>query len=268
MQRRHIAIFPIVIALLFMGLKFCSAEKVTNPLTGKTARVGLSSEQEQALGLQSYQEVLAQSQVVTSGRDYDEVVRVARRLTSVTGSAAKDFQWEVSLVQSPEVNAFCLPGGKIVVYTGILPYTQNEGALAAVIGHEMAHAVARHGAQRLFRTSMAQTLLTGAAVSLSNMDMRDRQAVMAALGAGTQYGVLLPFSRDQETEADELGLLYMARAGYDPHEAIPFWQRMSQQGGSQPPAFMSTHPSNARRIQDLEDFMPKAMAEFDKSKGG
>src|SRR2546423_103599 len=105
MERRHIAILPIVIALLFMALKFCSAEKVTNPLTGKTARVGLSSEQEQALGLQSYQEVLSQARVVTSGPEYDEVVRVARRLTSVTGSAAKDFQWEVSLVQSPEVNA-------------------------------------------------------------------------------------------------------------------------------------------------------------------
>ncbi len=262
MQRRHIAIFPIVIALVFMGFKYCSAEKVTNPLTGKTARVGLSSEQEQTLGMQSYREVLSQAQVVTSGSEYDQVVRVARKLAAVTGDAAKDFQWEVSLVKSSEVNAFCLPGGKIVVYTGILPYTQTEPALAAVVGHEMAHAVARHGSQRLFRSSLAQTFMTGAAFSLGNMDNRDRQMVMAALGAGTQFGVLLPFSREQETEADELGLLYMARAGYDPHEAIPFWERMSQTGGAQPPAFMSTHPSNARRIQDLKDFMPKAMAEY------
>lgn len=264
MERRHIAILPILIALAFMGFKYCSAEKVISPLTGKTARVGLSSEQEQELGLQSYREVLSQSQIVTSGPEYDEVVRVARRLASATGDAARDFQWEVSLVQSPNVNAFCLPGGKIVVYTGILPYTQTEGALAAVLGHEMAHAVARHGAQRLLRTSLAQAFLTGAAFSVNNMDMRDRQAVMAALGAGAEYGVLLPFSRQQETEADELGLIYMARAGYDPHEAIPFWERMSQQGGSHPPGFLSTHPSDAQRIQDLKNFLPRAMAEYSK----
>jgi len=266
MQRRHIAILPILIALVVIGFKYCSAEKVTSPITGKTARVGLSSEQEQALGLQSYREVLSQSDVVTSGPDYDMVSRVAERLARVTGDTAKNFQWEVSLVHSPQVNAFCLPGGKIVVYTGILPYTQTEAALAAVMGHEMGHAVARHGSQRLLRTSLAQTLLVGANFSMGNMDPQQRQAVMAALGAGAQYGVLLPFSREQETEADELGLLYMARAGYDPHEAIPFWERMSKLGGNQPPAYLSTHPSNAKRIEDLERFMPRAMQEYDKAR--
>jgi predicted Zn-dependent protease len=267
MKRRHIAILPILIALVVMGFKYCTAPKVTNPLTGKTARVGLSAQQEETLGLQSYREVLSQSDVITSGREHEIVVRVAERLTRVTGDAAQDFQWQVSLVRSPQVNAFCLPGGKIVVYTGILAYTKNEAALAAVMGHEMAHAVARHGSQRLLRTSLAETFLVGANFSMGNMDAQQRQTIMAALGAGAQYGVLLPFSRQHETEADQLGLLYMARAGYDPHEAVSFWERMSKSGGAQPPAYLSTHPSHARRIQDLEEFMPNAMAEFQKAKG-
>jgi predicted Zn-dependent protease len=267
MQRRHFAILPIIIALIVIGFRYCTAEKVTNPLTGKTARVGLSSQQEETLGLQSYREVLSQSDVLTSGPEHDTVVGVAERLARVTGDAAKDFQWQVSLVRSPQANAFCLPGGKIVVYTGMLPYTRNEAALAAVMGHEMAHAVARHGSQRLLRTSLAQTFLVGANFSMGNMDAQQRQTIMAALGAGAQYGVLLPFSREHETEADELGLLYMARAGYDPHEAISFWERMNQSSDREPPAYLSTHPSHARRIRDLQEFIPKAMAEYQKAKG-
>jgi metalloendopeptidase OMA1, mitochondrial len=268
MRRRHFVIWPLLIAGLIAGFRYCSAEKVSNPETGRTARVALSSDQEERLGLQSYDEVLSHSEVIPSGPDHDMVVRLAKRLAAATGPAAKDFKWEVNLVRSPEVNAFCLPGGKIVVYTGILGYTKSEAALAAVMGHEMAHAVARHGSQRLLRTSLAQTMMMGANFSMGNMDPQQRQTVMAALGAGAQYGLLLPFSREHETEADEMGLLYMARAGYDPREAITFWQRMSTAaGGPQPPEFASTHPSNARRIADLEAFMPKAMAEYEKSKG-
>jgi len=265
MKRRNIAIIPICIALVVMGLKYCTAEKVVNPLTGKIARVGLSSEQEEVLGLQSYQEVLSQSDIITSGSEYEVVVRVAERLARATGDAAENFKWQVSLVRDQQANAFCLPGGKIVVFTGILPYTKNENALAAVMGHEMAHAVARHGSQRLLRTSLAQTFLAGASMSMGNMDPEQRQAVMAALGAGAQYGILLPFSREHETEADKLGLLYMARAGYDPREAIGFWERMSTAGGAQPPAYMSTHPSHEQRIQDLTAFMPRALEEYRKT---
>ena len=267
MKRRHIVLLPVVIALVVMGFQYCTAEKVKNPLTGRTARVGLSSEQEETLGLQAYREVLSQSDVIQSGSEHDLVTRVASRLATATGDAAKDFKWHVSLVRSPEPNAFCLPGGKIVVYTGILPFTKNEAALAAVMGHEMAHAVARHGSQRVLRTSLAQTFLVGANMSMGDLDPQQRQAIMAALGAGAQYGVLLPFSRQHETEADELGLIYMARAAYDPREAIPFWERMSQAGGAQPPPYMSTHPSHGRRIQDLQEFMPKALAEYEKAKG-
>ena len=266
MQRRHFVIWPLLIAALIAGFKYCSAEKVVNPETGRATRVALSSEKEEQLGLQSYREVLSQAEVVQSGPEHDLVVRVAERLAPATGAAAKDFNWQVNLLRSPQVNAFCLPGGKIVVYTGILPFTKTEAALAAVMGHEMAHAVARHGSQRLLRSSLAQTLLVGANFSMGNMDPQQRQTIMAALGAGAQYGLILPFSREHETEADEMGLLYMARAGYDPHEAISFWERMSTAGGAQPPEFASTHPSHGRRIEDLEAFMPRAMAEYEKSK--
>ncbi|MDQ6630639.1 MAG: M48 family metallopeptidase [Verrucomicrobiota bacterium] len=264
MSRGKIALIPIVIAGLVMLFQYFGAEKVKNPETGKSYRVALSSEQEQKLGLQSYQEVLAQSQVVERGPEHDLVVKVAERLAAATGDDAKDFKWQVSLVNSSQQNAFCLPGGKIVVYTGILPTTKNEAGLATVMGHEMSHAIARHGSQRLLRSSLAQTLLTGANFSMSNMDPGQRQGVMAALGAGAQYGVLLPFSRDHESEADKMGLIYMARAGYDPREAISFWERMSQSGGGQPPEFMSTHPSHGSRIDQLRAQMPKAVAEYEK----
>lgn len=255
-------LIPLVIAGLVMLGQYFSSEKVVNPETGRAARVALSTQQEEAIGLQSYHEALSGARVIESGKDYDLVRRVASRLAGV---ASSDFDWEVSLVDSDQVNAFCLPGGKIVVYTGILPYAQTEAGLAAVMGHEMAHAVARHGSQRLLRSSLAQTFMMGASASLSmsDMDWNQRRTLMAALGAGAQYGVILPFSRDHESEADQMGLLYMARAGYDPREAIKFWQRMAESGGAQPPEFASTHPSHATRIRDLENFMPKAMAEYE-----
>jgi predicted Zn-dependent protease len=168
--------------------------------------------------------------------------------------------------RKPLANAFCLPGGKIVVFTGILPYAKTEAGLATVMGHEMAHAIARHGSQRLLRSSMAQTVMMGASFSIGDMDPQQRQAVMAALGAGAQYGVLLPFSRDHEAEADEMGLIYMARAHYDPRESISFWERMSESGGRTPPEFMSTHPAHETRIERLRAAMPKAIAEYERAK--
>ncbi len=268
MRRRHLIPIPLLLAALFAAYQYFSAEKTTNPETGRSARVALSTGQEQALGLQSYQEVLAQSDVIPSGAEHDLVVRVANRLIHAVGSVGETFDWQVSLVRSDQANAFCLPGGKIVVYTGILPYTQNEASLAAVMGHEMAHAIARHGAQRMLRTNVAQTVMAGAQFSFSDMDPRQRQMVMAALGAGAQYGLLLPFSREHENEADAMGLLYMARAGYDPREAIAFWQRMEQAGGGQPPEFMSTHPSHTTRIQRLNAEMPKALQEYQAAGAG
>lgn len=265
MRPRHLAIFPIVIAILVAAYQYFGAEKAVNPETGRKARVALSTEQEASLGLQSYREVLSQNQTVDTGPEHAMVERVAKRLAMAVGDEAPGFNWQVALLRSDQANAFCLPGGKIAVYTGILRYTQNEAALAAVMGHEMGHAIARHGSQRMLRTSLTQTLLAGAQFSFTDMDPRERVAVMAALGVGAQYGVLLPFSREHETEADEMGLMFMARAGYDPREAVSFWQRMSSAGGSQPPQFMSTHPANETRIHHLEELMPKAEAEYAKS---
>jgi metalloendopeptidase OMA1, mitochondrial len=262
MRRRTLTIFPLVIAAIFAAFQYFSADKVTNPETGRTVRVGMSPDQEKALGLQSYEEVLSQNEVVQSGRELEMVQRVARRLAGAVGSAGQGYDWQVSLIRSPQVNAFCLPGGKIAVYTGLLPVAETEEGLAAVMGHEMAHAIARHGSQRLLRTTLAQTVMAGAQFSFSDMDYNQRRMIIAALGAGAQYGVLLPFSRQHETEADEMGVLYMARAGYDPKKAIEFWERMSQVGGSQPPEFASTHPSNQSRIEHLRQIMPKAEAEY------
>jgi predicted Zn-dependent protease len=264
--RTGLKLAPLIIAGIVILFQFLGAEKFTNPETGRTERVALSPQQEEALGLQAYQEVLASSDVIQSGRESEVVHRVAERIAGATGKAAAGFNWQVSLVNSPQVNAFCLPGGKIVVYTGILPVAQTEAGLATVIGHEVAHATARHGAQRVFQNSLMQTALIGAAYSLSDMDYQKRQTIMGLLGAGAQYGVILPFGRDHETEADQMGLLYMARAGYDPRESIAFWERMSQAGGSQPPEFMSTHPSHGSRVANLKEFLPRAVEEYEQAK--
>lgn len=257
---------PLIIAGVFILFQFLSAERFKNPETGRVQRVALSSEQEEALGLQAFQEVLSASDTVESGPAAEAVRRVSERIAAQTGSAASSFNWQVSVVNSDQINAFCLPGGKIVVYTGIIPVAQTEAGLATVIGHEVAHAVARHGAQRVFQNQLVQTALVGASFSLSDMDYGQRQTIMGLLGAGATYGVLLPFGRDHEVEADQMGLLYMARAGYDPRESIPFWQRMGEAAGNgQPPEFMSTHPSHGTRIQNLEAFMPRAIKEYEQA---
>lgn len=262
-------LLPILAVILIAAFTYFNSEKFTNPETGKTVHVALSEAQESQLGLQSYNQVIAESRanLQNSGPDYDRVVRVARRLSQSTGNAGKNFQWAVSLVRSDQVNAFCLPGGKIVVYTGILPLAENDAQLATVMGHEMAHATSRHGSQRLLRDNLTHTVLSGAQFSLAGMDYNQQQAVMGALGAATQYGATLPFSRGNEEEADDIGLVYMARAGYDPREAIKFWQRMSKVGGAgrKPPEFASTHPSDSTRIQRLTDEMPKAIELYEKS---
>jgi predicted Zn-dependent protease len=263
--RTGLKLAPLVIAGIFILFQFLGAERFTNPETGKTERVALSTDQEEALGLQAYREVLSTADVIESGSQAETVRRVAQRVASQTGKAASDFNWQVSLVNSPQINAFCLPGGKIVVYTGILRVAETEAGLATVIGHEVAHATARHGAQRVFRNQLAQTALVGASFALGDMDYQQRQTIMALLGAGAQYGVLLPFGREHEVEADQMGLLYMARAGYDPRESVPFWERMGQAGGNAPPEFLSTHPSHGTRIESLREFMPRAIEEYEKA---
>ncbi len=266
MQPRHFTILPILLAVGYILFKTLFTPSVTNPETGTKHHVGMNPQQEEALGIQSYQQVLQQEGAnrISSGPEVDMVTRVARRLAAAAAEKSNvQYQWEVSVIRSNEVNAFCLPGGKIVVYTGILPIAQGESGLATVLGHEMAHATSHHGAERMYRQQMTQALEMGAQGSLQNMDVQQQATAMAVIGAVGRYGANLPFSREQESEADHIGLLYMARAGYDPHEALEFWKRMAEQTSrGAPPQFASDHPSNGQRIQQIEGWMPQAEKEY------
>ncbi len=264
--RTRFKLLPIVIALAVLAFQFFSSEKVTNPVTGESHRVGMSEEQEAALGLQSYRQILSQEKVIPAGPELEMIRRIARRLTAVVGEAGEDFQWDVSLIDSPQVNAFCLPGGKIAVYTGILPVAQTEAGLGAVMGHEMAHAIARHGSQRILRQQMTQTAMMGVQGAMSDMSYDQQRTLMGLLGAGAQYGLILPFSREHESEADYMGTLYLAKAGYDPREAVTLWKRMGAASeGRQPSEFASTHPSHQTRIRQLEKWMPEMLDAYAKA---
>lgn len=262
-RRGKILLAPIMLALIYIAFQYFSAETFINPETGEKERVALSSEQEEALGLQSFREVLSQSEVVSSGPEYNMVKRVAERMIQVVDGESKKFNWSAELIKGDQINAFCLPGGKIAVFTGILPVTANETGLAAVVGHEIAHATARHGAQRLFREQLVQAGLLGIQGAVSDLEDNKRVAILAALGAGVQFGIVLPYSREHEFEADKIGLRYVARAGYDPREAVKFWERMQQMSERNPPQWASTHPSHDSRIQRLNEMMPEALKVFE-----
>ena len=247
------------------GIYYYFSHQQTVPGTGRKQLVDLSREQEAALGYQSYRQILAQSDVVPGGQLVDTIRDIGQKLARVTG--AQGFNWEFQLIRSNQVNAFCLPGGKVAVYTGLIPVVRNSNALAIVMGHEIAHAIARHGAERMAHQKLLQLGTLAAGVAVGDMDDRTRMTVMGALGVGAQYGIMLPFSREHESEADHLGLLYAAKACFDPEEAPRLWQRMAQASGSKPAEFMSTHPSDATRIRQLEAWMPDALAAKQQSCG-
>jgi metalloendopeptidase OMA1, mitochondrial len=235
----------------------------TVPITGRKTFNVIPESQEMELGAQSYQQVLTSNEIIQSGSDADMVKRVGQRIANVANKP--EFKWEFNLIRSDDVNAFCLPGGKVAVYTGILPIAQDDAGLATVMGHEIGHAVARHGGERM--TDQLAFQLGGAALStlLRDKSPATQQVLLSAYGAGGTIGVLLPFSRRDESEADHIGLVLMARAGYDPRAALSFWQRMEQAGGKAPPEFLSTHPSHGQRIQDIEKLLPEAETEYEKS---
>lgn len=234
----------------------------TVPVTGRQSFNVVPDSQAEQLGADAYRQVLSESRLITSGPDYESVVRVGRRIAETSDSP--NLAWEFNLIDEPKtVNAFCLPGGKVAVYTGILPVTQNEAGLAVVVAHEIAHAIARHGSERMTDQLALQLGQVGLAELLGGKSEGTRDFVLTAFGAGAQVGVLLPFGRSQETEADHIGLVYMARAGYDPHEAPRFWERMAaQSSGSRPPVFLSTHPAPEDRIRKIEALIPEAMREY------
>ena len=253
-------LIPIAIGLAVVGWQYLGAPAYTNPETGRTARLGLSADQETAIGLQGFHKVTVQSRVISSGPAYDQVMRVSKRLAAAIGND-EHFDWQVAVLESPEQNAFCLPGGKMCVYTGILPITRSDAGLAVVLGHEMAHATCHHGAERVLHQNLTQTAMLGLQGSLGDLDYGQQRALMGLIGAGAQYGVLLPFSRSHESEADHLGLKYMVRAGYDPEEAAKFWTRMAESTtGKGTPEFMSTHPLHETRIRQIQEWIPEVVA--------
>jgi predicted Zn-dependent protease len=201
-MRRSLRFLPILFAAIAIGWVYLTSETFVNPETGRKAHVDLTDTQEQQLGLQSFREVVSHSSIVRSGPDYDLVRRVASRLVRVVETGSEGYQWQVAVVENPAQNAFCLPGGKIVVYTGILPIARNEAGLATVLGHEIAHATSRHGAQRVFQQNAVQIAMMGIQGSMADMDPQAQRRLLGMLGAGAQYGVLLPFSRKHELEAD------------------------------------------------------------------
>jgi predicted Zn-dependent protease len=240
--------------------------------------VAMNPQQEAQLGVQAFRQVLTENQaaVVKSGPTVDAVERIGRNLAAAAESEPvlerlklkpQQFKWEFRVLRSNQVNAFCLPGGKVVVYTGILPVAETESGLATVMGHEIGHALAHHGAERMAQQELVQLGQQAVAQSIGDMDPEQQRQIMGVLGAGSQYGVLLPFSRKHESEADHIGLLLMAGAGYDPREAVEFWKRMDEKGGGgRRPEFSSTHPSHEHRSADLKGWLKEAIPLYERSK--
>lgn len=264
----------ILISFFLVAAFFIACSK--NTLTGKNQLTLFKESDLQKMSNDQYATFLASNKVVNvpGNRDMDMVKRVGQRITKAAEALfaekgapdkLKDYKWEYNLVDSKEVNAWCMPGGKIVVYTGLLPITQNEAALAVVMGHEVSHALLQHGNQRMSQQLGAEVVGTGLQVAVANKPVETQNAYLSAFGIGSQVGVLLPFSRNQESEADKWGLILAAMAGYNPEEAIPLWQRMEKAGsasGEKPPEFLSTHPSEGRRIEQLKQIMPEALKRY------
>lgn len=260
---KNIALF-----LIFLSVFSCN----TNPFSGKKTLALVPNSQILPMAFQQYDEFLAASNVINSTSETNmvknvgvKITKAAERYLNANGYQGylKDYRWEYNLVEDTQVNAWCMPGGKIVVYTGILPITKSETGLAAVMGHEVAHALTNHGQQRMSAGQLQQ--LGAVAGNVAFMDDPQNQDIFnQAYGIGSNLGVMMPFSRSHETEADKIGLTLMAIAGYDPIEAANLWERMKAKGGEAPPEFLSTHPSNDTRIANIKTWVPEAKAEANK----
>lgn len=236
------------------------------PLTGRKSMALVPETTMQSLALTQYKGFLSENPPVKSTAEAQMLAKVGARLSKAVNDYMKSknlssqlagYQWEFNLVNSKEVNAWCMPGGKVVVYTGLLPITKTEAGLAAVIGHEVSHAIARHGSERMTQSLIAQGIAIGADLATQN-NPQTNSIFNQAIGTGGTLG-LLAFSRSHENEADKMGMIFMAMAGYDPKEAIEVWKRMAAQGGVKPPALLSTHPSDETRIKNLTANLQQAM---------
>ncbi len=258
-------------AFLAAALLFQACSLV--PLTGRRQLSLVSDAEMLSMSSGQYDQFKKENKMSSDSGETNDVKRVGRNIqNAVTSYFARNkmsqelngFAWEFNLVENKEANAWCMPGGKVMVYTGILPFAQNDAGLAVVMGHEIAHAVAKHSNERMSQALVAQLGGMGLGLALKQETQKTQQIWMTLFGVGVQLGAVLPYNRLQEAEADRLGLIFMAMAGYDPNASIGFWQRMSQSGGAKPPEFLSTHPSDKNRIQKIRSYMPEAMKHYKK----
>ncbi|MGJ3243487.1 MAG: M48 family metallopeptidase [Opitutales bacterium] len=253
-------------ALLAAGLLAALTSCFTVPETGRSGLALLPEEQLRAMARSSFEELKRRERIADNPALQERIARIGTRIAEVAGTEVPPDEWEFVVFDDPDqINAFAMPGGKVGLYTGILKVLESDDELAAVLGHEVAHVTARHSNQRISRQLLVSGL--GAALAIGTedrMDERERELVMAGFGLGATIGVILPYGRTQETEADRIGLLYAARAGYDPRAALQFWQRMSAgDTGSGPPELLSTHPSDQTRIQHIREHLPEAIAIYE-----
>ena len=241
------------------------ANQETVPYTGRKQLRTMDVDAEMQLGLDSYRQILSDNQVVQSGPVVDAVNAIGVKIARAASDSDPGFQWAFNVIESDQVNAFALPGGYTAVYTGIIPVAENEDGLAVIMGHEVAHALAHHGAERMAQQNMQRIVGAGVSLGAGGMDYGAQRAVMGVFGGISQYGVALPFSRKHETEADYIGLILVARACYDPREAPRLWERMAAAGGASPPEFQSTHPAPETRIADFNAWMPEAIEIYNQS---
>lgn len=260
----------IIYVLLAVVLWSCG----TVPLTNRKQFIAIPSDQMLSLSTESYNQVLSESKLSKNSAEIATIRRIGQHVTQAVEQYLREinrlslidgYKWEYNLIAEETMNAWCMPGGKIVFYEGILPICKNDDGIAVVMAHEIAHAIAKHGNERMSQQMVVQ--MSGMALSeaLKSQPEQTSQLAMMAFGVGTQLGVMLPYSRQHETEADELGLYFMAMAGYDPQEAPRLWERMKSAGSSGTPQFLSTHPNPQTRINDLNKIMPKAMEYYNKS---
>ena len=250
---------------------------ILNKVTGRKQLSLVQESELQAMAISQYSTFLSENKVLNPGSSKDAAMvdRVGARISNAitkyynsqgNQSVTEGYKWEFNTVDSKEANAWCMPGGKVVVYSGLLPITQNETGLAIVVGHEIAHAITKHGSERMSKAMMQQLGGVALQVALSQKPQQTQDLFLQSYAIGSEVGAMLPWSRQQETEADQYGLIFAAMAGYNPQEAIAFWQRMSSAGGAKPPEFLSTHPSDETRIRKLKQFMPEAMKYYNASK--
>ena len=256
----------ISLAIVFLFIASCS----TVPITGRKRVNFVSDAQILPTSFEQYAGFLKENTLSPDAKMTNEVQTVGINISRAVDkfmrannmvSEANNYRWEFNLIEDPTVNAWCMPGGKVVFYSGILPMCANTDGIAAVMGHEVAHAFAKHGQERMSTGTLLQLGGTAVAIGTANKDPKAQQIWNTAFGLGAQFGIMLPFSRNHETEADKLGMVFMIMAGYEPREAINVWVRMSERAssGEAPPEFMSTHPSNQTRINNLTAFLPEAV---------